>query len=147
MARSNLIMRFEFLPVKTGLNRQVAKTSYCRQKCQPCWSHPVNHCLWFGTLFNNLTSVVTFSFKGTLSSDGMPSQLPQHRCSFRCCVHCGHAESKSMQHSWKGIWYYIIQRYWTAEATIVRRLPRHGRGAAKPSRDTLASGVRMFGCP
>ena len=26
----------QFLPVKTGLNRQMAKTSFCQQKCQPC---------------------------------------------------------------------------------------------------------------
>ena len=28
----------QFLPVKTSLNRQVAKTSFCREKCQPCFS-------------------------------------------------------------------------------------------------------------
>ena len=36
LARNSLAMHLEFLPVKTGLNQQMAKTSFCQQKCQPC---------------------------------------------------------------------------------------------------------------
>ena len=36
VARSILIICFEFWPVLTSLNWQMAKISFCQQKCQPC---------------------------------------------------------------------------------------------------------------
>ena len=62
------------------------------------WSHPVNHCSWFGTLFNNATSFVTFSLKG------------------------GHAESKCLQHSLKR--HLILNRKGILNRTKILQLCR-----------------------